>query len=37
MSEVDKLQKVREKVIELLGGEKSGHDYEHIERVARKC
>ncbi|MBO7560904.1 HD domain-containing protein [Candidatus Saccharibacteria bacterium] len=35
MSEVDKLQKVREKVIELLGGEKSGHDYEHIERVAK--
>ena len=35
MNEVDKLQKVREKVIELIGDEKSGHDYDHTNRVAK--
>jgi uncharacterized protein len=35
MSEVDKAKKVEAAVIKLLGGEKSGHDYEHINRVVK--
>lgn len=35
MSEVDKAKKVEAAVIKLLGGEKSGHDYEHVNRVVK--